>query len=73
MADMDEHIGKIKGAEREIAGTVTGIAADDHVKPCFPERTRVFSSPSFQAGGDLEGDLPGPPIPQLPDKVRYIV
>jgi hypothetical protein len=72
MADMDEHIGKIKGAEREIAGTVTGIAADDDIKPCFPERTRVFRCPAFQAGGELEGDLLCSPLPQLPDKVRDI-
>ena len=37
MSDVDEHIGIIKGIEREIAGTIAGIPADDDFEPCVME------------------------------------
>jgi hypothetical protein len=73
MADMDEYIGMVKRIECKVAGTVAGIAADDDVKPGGPQGTGIIIRTPFQAGRELEGDIPCPPFPQLPDKVRGIV
>ena len=73
MAHVDEHVGRCKGVEREVAGAIAGIAADDHVEPLTPQGVGPLRRPSFQAGRELEGDARCPPLPQLPDKVREIV
>jgi hypothetical protein len=70
---MDEHIGMVKGTKCEVTGSVTGIAADNHVEPRDPEGIGKLRSPPFQAGRKLESNALCPPLPQLPDKIRYIV
>jgi hypothetical protein len=59
---MHEHIGMGKGVEREIAGTITGIATDDHCKTCCPEQSGILRCPSFESSGKLEGDFSCPPL-----------
>jgi hypothetical protein len=73
MAHVDEHVRRCKGVEREVAGAVAGIAADDDVEPSALQSRGIFSGTSFQAGRKLESDFLCPPYPQLPDKVRDIV
>jgi hypothetical protein len=70
---MDEYVGMVKGIEREVAGAVAGITADDHIKSLIPQSLGIPGSPSFQPGGELEGDTCCPPLPQLADKIRDIV
>jgi hypothetical protein len=67
---MDEHIGIIKGIEREIAGTIAGVPADDDFEPCVMEPPRILRCLALEAGRELEGDLLSSPLPQLADKIR---
>jgi hypothetical protein len=73
MAYMDEYVCRCEGAEREVAGAVTGIPADDHIEPCILQGARVVSSPSFQAGRQLENNAFCPALPQRANKIRDIV
>jgi hypothetical protein len=70
MPDMDKNIGMVKGIEREVTGSVTGITAYDHFKACIFERSGELRSPAFQPGRELEGNGFGSPLIQLSDQVR---
>lgn len=62
MAHVDEHVGRCQGIECKVAGTVTGITADDDVKPRLPQGRGVFSGTPFQPGRELESDPLCPPL-----------
>jgi hypothetical protein len=72
VTNMNEDIGMVKGPERKVTGTITGIPADDNVEPLVPECGGIPGSPPFQAGRELECNGLCPAFPQLSDKFRGI-
>jgi hypothetical protein len=72
MANVDEHVGMVKGVKRKVAGTITGVAADNNIEPRGPDGVGKFGSPPFQAGRELESYTLYLPFLQLPDKIRDI-
>ena len=58
---MHEYICMGKGVEREIAGTIAGIAVDEDIETGGPEYSGILRCPPFKSCGKLEGDLPCPP------------
>ena len=64
MAEVDEHVSRCERIKREVAGTVTRIAADNHIEPCILKGRGIIRCPSFQAGRELESNALCPPLPQ---------
>ncbi len=70
VAEVDQDIGIRQGVEREVAAAVTGVPADDHLKPRIPEGGRCPRRLSGKSGGKLEGDPPGAAAAELLDYIR---
>jgi len=70
MAEMDQDVSMQKGVEREIAGPVTGVAADDHEEPRVAEGGGYLWRLSREPGGELESDGPYSALVEFHDEVR---
>ncbi|OPZ40249.1 MAG: hypothetical protein BWX50_01283 [Euryarchaeota archaeon ADurb.Bin009] len=70
VAEMDQNVGVPEGVERKVAGTVTGVAADEHEEPCVAEGGGHLRRLPRKPGGELEGDGPRPAFVEFCDEVR---
>jgi hypothetical protein len=56
MAEVNKHIGIIEQVKRKVAGTITGISADNNRKTLVREAIGDFCCLSLEPGRKLEGN-----------------
>ena len=72
MPHVDQGVSEGEGGEGEVAGTVAGVPAHDDLEACLLKAERELRGPPLQPLGELEGNPPGPPFPEIPDQPREI-
>ena len=64
MAKVDQHIGIVEQLERQVTGTITGIAADDDREPLAGEGICDPGCLPLEPCRELEGDRSRSPLPE---------
>ena len=72
MTYVDQSVSKGKDGEGQVTGTVAWVATHDHLEACFPEAEGELRGSPLEPLGELDGDTPRTPLPEIPDQIREI-